>query len=245
MPKILLRSVAVFVLTAGPAAQALPGQTPPPKESLLVTLMRIAGLTATPSQMRGPEDEVRAGNIWLVAVDGVGARALTTEGGFRSPVFSISDNSSLFALKGDAIVQMDVTAGRAVQQRRAAAVTKLVGFDSSDRDALVVLLDNSAAPLGVISMRTGRIAPLTYDPASPDDRRMLVQVRGDERVYGDTSVFTKTETKRGLARNIDWLDVFVKPGSAPARNVSACDGINCVQPALSTDGRRIAFIKTD
>jgi hypothetical protein len=110
---------------------------------------------------------------------------------------------------------------------------------------VVVLLDNPASPIAIISMQTGRITSLPYDAASPEDRRMLAQVRGDERVYGDTSVYTKTETKRGLARNVEWLDVYVKRGAAAARNVSACDGVNCAQPALSADGRRVVFVKAD
>jgi Tol biopolymer transport system component len=27
------------------------------------------------------------------------------------------------------------------------------------------------------------------------------------------------------------------------QNVSGCDGVNCGQPALSPDGRRVAFVK--
>jgi hypothetical protein len=219
-------------------------QTPPPKRSLLDTLLRIAGLTAAPSQMRGSEAEVGSGNIWVVGVDGRGARALTADGGYRSPLFSINDDS-LVALKGDAVVRISIGDSRAVQQQRAAGVTRLVGFDRADGDSLIVLLDAAAAPLASVSMRTGRITPLPYDASSPDDRRMLAQVRADARVYGETSVYTKTETKRGLARNVDWLDVYVKRGAAAATNVSACDGTNCVQPALSADGRRIAFVKAE
>ena len=235
----LVRGAAVVFL-----AGAVTAQTPPPKKSLLATLLRIAGLTATPSQMRGPDDEIREGNVWLVGVDGSGARALTTSGGFRSPVFSIGDNS-LVVLKAGAVVRINLADGRTLQQHRVSGVTKLVGFDGTDRDSLVALLDNVAAPIAVVSMQTGRITSLPYDAASADDRRMLAQIRGDERVYGDVSVYTKNETKRGLARNIEWLDVYVKQGTAAARNVSACDGINCVQPALSTDGRRVTFVKAD
>jgi hypothetical protein len=238
MRNAFLRAAAVLFLAASVSAQ-----TPPPKKSLLATLLRIAGLTATPSQVRGPNDEVRDGDVWLVGVDGGEARALTTGGGFRSPVFSAGD-SSVIALKAGAIVQIGLD-GRVVQLQRVNGVAKLVGFDGTDRDALVVLMDNAASPIAAISIQTGRVTPLAYDVASPTDQRMLAQVRGDARTYRDTSLYTKTETKSGLARSIEWIDVYVKRGAAAAKNVSACDGVNCVQPALSADGRRIAFVKAD
>ena len=72
---------------------------------------------------------------------------------------------------------------------------------------------------------------------------MLAQIRAQDRSYGDTTVYTKTETKSGLSRPIEWIDVFVKRGAAPPQNVSACDGVNCVQPALSPDGQRVVFVK--
>jgi hypothetical protein len=72
---------------------------------------------------------------------------------------------------------------------------------------------------------------------------MLAQVRGQERTYGDASVYVRTESKRGLSRTIEWTDVHFRRGNAPPRNVSACDGANCGQPALSPHGRRIAFVK--
>ncbi len=100
------------------------------------------------------------------------------------------------------------------------------------------------APLGVLSLKTGKVAPLPYDAASSDQQRMLAQVRGQERVYGDASVYVKTESKAGLSRTIEWTDVYLRRGNAPPQNVSACDGVNCGQPALSPDGRRVAFVKS-
>jgi hypothetical protein len=247
MSHLFQRAAAVVFLGVAVTAQTPAPQQPAPKQpaprpTLLAKLLRIAGLTATPSQMRGAGDEIGTGNIWLVGVDGAGPSAVTIDGGYRSPVFSIGDNS-LTALKGDDIVRFRIDGGRAAQLQQVTGVTKLVGFDGGDSDSLVVLLDNPNSPLGAISLRTGRVTLLPFDAASADDRRALAQVRSQERVYGDTSIYTKTETKRGLARNIEWLDVYVKRGAAAPRNISACDGTNCSQPALSADGRRIAFVK--
>lgn len=211
-------------------------------ESMVETLLRVAGLTASPAQMRGPGDEVEAGDIWVAVTGGGPAAALTSGGGYRSPVFTPGDGS-IVALKGDALVRIPAGGGSAATVQRVTGVTKLVGFDARDADAIVVLLDSGAAPLGVLSVKSGKVTPLPYDSKSDADRRMLAQVRGQERTYGDASVYVKTESKRGLSRAIEWTDVYLRRGNTPPQNVSGCDGVGCGQPALSPDGRRVAFVK--
>ena len=122
---------------------------------------------------------------------------------------------------------------------------KLVGFDRSSPDELVVLLDDGgSSPLGVVSLRSGKITRLPYDGNSNAEQRALAQVRGQDRVYGKTTLYIKTETKQGLSRPVEWTDVYMQ-SDGPPRNISACDGVNCVQPALSPDGRTVAFIKVE
>jgi Tol biopolymer transport system component len=54
----------------------------------------------------------------------------------------------------------------------------------------------------------------------------------------------KTESKRGLSRTLEWTDVYLRRGCGTPQNVSACDGINWGEPALSPDGARVAFVKS-
>src|SRR5262249_16138261 len=122
-----------------------------PAESLLEKLLRIAGLTAAPSQLKGPDDDVATGYVWLVNLDQQKANALTTAGGFRSPVFAL--DGTIFALQGDSIVRIPPFAGfRSVRVQDA---IKLVGFDRATPEELVFLRSNAASPLGAVSMKTG------------------------------------------------------------------------------------------
>src|SRR5262245_51759379 len=73
-------------------------------DPLIDTLLRVTGLTAAPSHLRGPED-VEAGNIWIAALDRLTASVVTRDGGYRSPIFSPS-GGSLLALKGGTVVRI-------------------------------------------------------------------------------------------------------------------------------------------
>ena len=232
-----MRPALILLLLLLPAAGQ--GQSRP-KETLVQKLLRIAGLTAAPSQMRAPGDP-QPGDIWVASVQDRSPRALTTDGGYRSPIFAPTD-AFIYALRNDAVVRIPAAGGAPASQGRAPNVVKLVGFDGDD---LVVLTDapEPAPPLAVLSIKTGHISALPHDPKSSEELRLIAFVRGDERVYGETRVYTRTESRRGALRTMEWTDVYVARGTAEPVNVSACGGVDCSAPALSNDGRYVAYVK--
>jgi hypothetical protein len=96
-------------------------------------------------------------------------------------------------------------------------IVKVVGFDARNADDLVVLLDAKSAPLGVLPLQRGKIDPLVYDGKSDVERCMLAHNRGQERIYGDTRVYLRTDTNRGLSRTIEWADVYLRQGNLSRR----------------------------
>jgi hypothetical protein len=212
-------------------------------ETLFQKLLRIAGLSASPAQMREPGDEFESGDVWVVTQGGRPVR-LTSGGGYNSPIFSPVDDS-LLALKASTVVRIPDGGASGVTGRKVPGALKLVGFDGLNSDEVVVLLESTDhSPFVALSLMSGKITTLPFDKTAEDHRRMLAQVRGHQRVYGDATVYIKTESKRGISRTIEWTDVYLQRGSGPPQNVSACEGTNCGQPALSPDGRKVAFVKS-
>ena len=223
--------IAALVLSIAAATTA---------QTLTEKLLRVAGLTAGPARARGTDAAVAAGNIWVATTDKSISKALTTDGGYTSPIFS--PDGRVYALRGGAVVRLPQETGAGVPVHKVPEALKLVGFDAKNPDDLVVLLETSGtgSPLGVLSLTSGRVTPLPYDAASEEQRRLVARIRSDERLYGTTGVYTNAE-RRGSLR---WTDVYVRTGTAAARNVSKCNGARCAQPALSPDGRGVVFIKT-
>jgi len=216
----------------------------PRQQTVVQRLLRIAGLTAAPSQLRGPDDAIKPGNLWISNLVDSSRAPLTTDGGYRSPVFA--RDGAIYALKGTVIVRILRPSGGPVEVQKVEGVQKLVGFDDTGDD-LFVLLESPRAgsPLGAVSLKTGTMVAVPFRADSDDERRMLAQMRGQERVYGDTTVYTKAETKAGLSRTLAWTDVYVRMGARPTRNVSLCDGDRCTQPALAPDGRVVVYVRSD
>jgi hypothetical protein len=230
---------------AGPVALALALSTAAagPPESLLARLLRIAGLTSAPSQLRGPRDE-KPGQLWTATLEAQTTRALTRDGGYRSPVFSPA--GAVYALKGDAIVVVG-SDGTVSSVQTVPGIVKLIGFEGTVADDIVVLVDSAkgGSPLATVALKSGALTALPYDPHSDQERQMVAQIRSQDRVYGDLNVYTKTNSKQLLSRPIEWTDVYVQRGTTPPRNVSACDGVDCTQPALSPDRRTVVYVRSE
>lgn len=95
----------------------------------------------------------------------------------------------------------------------------------------------------MLALKSGQITPLPHDRDSKTHRRMMSHLRGDDREYEDVAVYVKAESKARLGGQVEWTDVYVKQANVAPVNISRCDEVDCGQPTLSPDGKRVAFIK--
>jgi hypothetical protein len=214
------------------------------KESFWKKVLRIVGISSTPSAQKGPGDEVIAGDIWMVNLENDARSRITRDGGYRSPIL-VAGGQAILALKGDEVLQITPSGGKLRRIATIKGAVKLVGISLDDTDKVLVLSeDESQRPaVWMLSIKSGQTTALPYDDRLKEDRAMLAQIRGWERYYGDTKLYVKKETRDELAGPVEWVDVFLKQKDRNARNVSKCEGINCGQPSLSQNGQYVLYIK--
>lgn len=208
-------------------------------------VLKFFGIGDTPKSKGSAQDMESGGNIWIVYSDSMKQEQITQNGGYRSPIFMPGDEAIL-ALKGSEVVQLPVTGGEENILRTVQGIVKLVGFDKDNQEEILGLFeDENGKPyvIGTLSLQTGQMTPIPYDKDSTEDRRVLSQVRGWERIYGNTTVDVQTETKRESAGTVEWTDVYIQQGDEEPVNLSKGDGVNCGHPSLSHDGRQVVYIK--
>jgi hypothetical protein len=234
MTRTLLQIVCASLLLCQPARA----------ETFLKKILRITGVSATPSQQKAPGEEMEAGGeIWLANVKTGFLRKLSATAGFRSPVFAHNDRGVL-AIKDGALWRIPLSGDPPQKLRDAAGITKLVGSDRDDPDKILVIIERAqASTVALLSTATGKTTEIPYDAKSSEDRKLLSHLKGWERVYGDVQIYQKTQTRDGLAGPEEWNDVFLKKGDAPPVNISRAEGTNCGQPSLSPDGAEVVFIR--
>ena len=131
-----------------------------------------------------------------------------------------------------------------VKHRRATAyitIAKIIGFDKANADRFLVLVGAENPSLELVPLDGGETERLVID-LTPEAKQMLAHIRGWRRVYGDTEVYVKIETKRDLrGRRKKWTNVFVSK-NGEERKLSHCEQINCGQPSLSNDSKLVVYI---
>jgi hypothetical protein len=250
MTKCLVRTAfaAALVCAAGNAQTDTAKKTTAPqrpKETFWEWALRFSGISVTPNTLKGAGEELLPGQIWVADLTSGARRRVTPGDGYRSPVY-FANGSDILALQGAYAVRIAAGGEKPAKLYSLAGIAKLVGFSLDSPDEVLILREDDAghALPARLSVSTGTVAPLPYDPQSNRDRQMLEHLQDWQRSYGGTTVYVKRESKEAMSGTVDILNVFVKAPGRDPRNVSLCDTANCGQPSLSPDGNRVLFIKT-
>lgn len=245
-----LIACVLLVLLVSPASGQTQKNPPPnqqkPQTSFTEKLLKFLGISASPGTLKGPGDEVTSGELWLADLEARTTRALTPTEGYRSPVFLAGSNAVL-ALRGREVVWVRRAGGEGKKLYTIDGILKLVGASSDDAATVLILFrgETGGHPrVGLLTVSTGAVAPVPYDPASRQDLQMVEDLEGWSRTYGNRHIYLHRQSKQALSGTVEWSDVFLQVGSQPPTDVSQCNGVNCGQPSLSADGHLLVFVKS-
>lgn len=181
-------------------------------------VMQVFGVSATPNELRGAGDAIKAGEIIIVDVATKKQRRLATQPAYRSPIF-FPDDQSILAIKGDAIVSIPIggeAATTGIRQRRIVrGIFKLIGFSGPSPDRVLSLRqEGSKTVVELLDLGTGEDITLPHNPQSSRDRNMLTHLQGWDRVYEDITLFVKVEKNAWEW----WHNVYLqKKGADPGK----------------------------
>jgi hypothetical protein len=245
----LIACVLLTSLLSASSARAqnnAPASQQKPPTSLAERLLKFLGISDSPGTLKGPGDEVASGDLWLADLQARTTRALTSSGGYRSPIF-LAGNKDVLALRGTEVVRVASAGGEGKKLYSVDSIQKLVGASSEDAATVLILLRGQAdghPRVGLLTVSTGAVRPVPYDPASSQDLQTVEDLGGWSRTYGDQHIFVRRRSKQALSGTVEWSDVFLQADSEPSADVSQCDGVNCGQPSLSADRHWLVFVKT-
>jgi len=209
-------------------------------------VLKFFGISDSPNTLKGP-NEITSGELWLANLDSKRTSALTSGAGYRSPVF-LAGTKEVLALRGSDVMQVPAGGGEGKRLYAVTAISKLLGFGSEDAGKVLILLRGEAGGrprVGLLTISTGAVTVVPYDPASAQDLQIIENLEGWSRTYGDKYIYVKRQTKQAPSGTVEWSDVFLNVGNRPPVDVSQCDGVNCGQPSLSEDGRLLVFVKAE
>jgi hypothetical protein len=233
-------ALALFLL-----AFSLVAQPKKKSEPFWAKVLRFAGVSATPSSLRGGE-KAASGDVWVAAAAPKPMlQRLTLNGGYNSPVFD-SQDQSVFALKDGDFYRIPLKDDAPTKVRSLTGVSKLVGISRDDADLLLVVTKDSQGAFGaaLLSIKTGAIAAIPHEPQSKEDEMMLAHLAGWERVFGDVRLYCEDNEKEAAGgTTIRFTDVYLKLGRDPSINLTNGSGVSSCQPSLSSDGKLVVFIR--
>jgi len=233
--------------SSGLAQKNVPASKQKPRTSFTERVLKFLGISASPGTLKGPGDEVTSGQLWLADLQAKTTRELTSSNGYRSPIFR-TGNKDVLALRGLEVVRYPSAGGAGKSLCSVDGILKLVGVSSKD-DAIVLILlrangGGGHPRVGELTVSSGKVTLLPYDPASRDDLQLVEDLAGWSRTYGDRRIYVQKQSKKALSGTVEWHDVFLQVDNELPVDVSQCDGVNCGQPSLSADGHWLVYVRT-
>jgi hypothetical protein len=163
---------------------------------------------------------------------------VTSQGGFSSPIFMPGDDL-LLALQGDRLLQIDLAGGAPKEIASLPGVAKLLGSHPNRPNEVLFLADvKSRARIGWFDVVSKQSGTLSYFPTDKVGQWGLKYLQDEDREVTDVRLLVKLKDPNSL-----WTDIFIQRDSKVELNLTQGSGADSRQPALSHNGRHVAFVR--
>lgn len=119
----------------------------------------------------------------MASLDGELNRPVTKEGGYLSPIFA-PDGHTVYALKDGFVQKIPVSGGLPESIKKVSGAEKLVGFDKSNPQEILILLKNPSSPLVSLFLKDRSVQNHPYDSNSIELQRAIGKIRNQDRDNG-------------------------------------------------------------
>jgi hypothetical protein len=183
---------------------------------------------------------VESGEVWAIRISSFTVSQLTAVGGYRSPVF-VPGGDSVLALRGADLVRITIVEPDPTVLFSLPHIVKLVGFSPNDPDNVLAVFEEDR--IGLVNLSTQKVMFIEHN-ASGEDRDMVNSLKAWERDYGGVCLFVKPAEELG-----GYMDVYIRDRGCEVKNqgrevnLSRCRVFNCGQPSLSSDSKRVVFVR--
>jgi len=218
----------------------LPNYIQAKEQSMIAKVLHILGITATPSGQKGVDD-ITLGEIWIMDRNGVNRKKVSDRGKYSSPIF-YGEANIILALSSGYLVKIEQAYGleKAIKLFPLPNVMKLI--NSPNYDNKILILDKNSS-LGYLSLDSRDITYFEYNKTLEQNKDMINYLKRWRRDYNGTSIFVETNTKRVMAGEIEWSDIYLLNEKNETKNISQCSPFNCTQPSLSKSKNFVVYIK--
>ena len=223
-----------LVICSSSVLRAFQRKSPKPtQEPLWKWILRVTGISATSKDLRGSPGSPR-GDVWIMASDGINKtqQRLTFDGEYHSPVFT-PDDREILALRGQGFVWISPENGASeALPYKLEGVLKLVGLENHTPGGKPRVVAITQTSIGLFSPWDGKFEPFL---AADNDEETRQQLLRGQIQFGDVML------QVGGAGH----ELTLQKDNREPVVLTSSPKVIYADPALSHDGRRLVFIRTD
>jgi hypothetical protein len=232
MKHYLIYLACSIMLAPGAMADTTSQQTSLPSQVFWAGVQTLKILFEAVGSLGGSD---APGEVWIVDIRDKQRRQATQDSDLSWPVIA-PDGRSVFALRGQQIVRINLATGGETAIGAPKDWRKLIGV-TSDGTIVAFIADLPRARPALV--QADGAVTVFEQTVSDEDRRNAANLLQENRAYaGDVTLLVKRSSRGG-----NGFDIFLET-PREQQNLTDCGDDSCGQPSLAPDGNHVVYVRT-